>query len=163
MEFKWQALYDRNRHFSTLIWPQGIKWKFRILADHLQDMPNHILEYQLSTSEKSDKLYRKKEKSFFNPQLTPRDKMKIQKPYCTSTGHGQSSPTISLLFFLKCWWSLSEKTTLDNVIFRPLFDPRGQNENFKTLLHGRTELGNNNIPELSLESAGIMRNRHHTV
>ena len=40
--------------------------------------------------------------------------------------------------------------------FRPLFHPRGRNENFKTLLHGRTELGNNNIPELSLESAGII-------
>ena len=56
-------------------------------------MPNYILEYQLFTSENvdvvRDKLYRKKEKSFFDPHLTPRDKMKILKPYCAFTGHGQ--------------------------------------------------------------------------
>ena len=82
----------------------------------------------------SDKVYRKQEKSFFDPHLTPRGKMKIPKLYCAATGHAQSSLRISLVFFLKCWWSLSDKTTLENVIFRPLFDPMGQNENFKTLL-----------------------------
>ena len=63
-------------------------------------MPNHILEYQLSTSEIVDVVQvtnftKKKEKSFFDPHLTPRDKMKIPKPYCASTGHGKSSPRIS--------------------------------------------------------------------
>ena len=122
------SLIRQKTSFSTLIWPQGVKWKFRILTAHLQDMPNHILEYQLSIFWKyrcssSDKLYRKKEKSFFDPHLTPRDKMKIPKPYCASTGHGQSFPRISVVFFLNCWWSLSDKNTFENVIFRPLFDP----------------------------------------
>ena len=71
-------------------------------------------------------------KSRFSTLIWPLGK--IPKPYCTSTGHGQSSPRISLVFFLKCWRSLNDKTTLENVNFRPLFDPRGQNENFETLL-----------------------------
>ena len=54
MKFKWQTLYDRKCHWSTLIRPLGAKWKFRILTSHLQDMPNHILEYQLSTPENVD-------------------------------------------------------------------------------------------------------------
>ena len=63
-------------------------------------MPNHILEYQLSTSENVDVVQvtnfnTKKEKSFFDPHLTPWDKMKMPKPYCASTGHGQSSSRIS--------------------------------------------------------------------
>ena len=63
-------------------------------------MPNHILEYQLSSPENVDKVQltnfaKKKEKTFFDPHLTPRNKMKIPKPYCASTGHGQSSPRIS--------------------------------------------------------------------
>ena len=64
----------KKSRFSTLVWPFGIKWKFRNLSGHLQDMTK------------------------------------------------------------KSWWSLSDKITPENVIFRPLFDPRGQNENFKTLL-----------------------------
>ena len=52
-------------------------------------MPNHILEYQLSTPENVDEVqvtkFEKREKSFFDPQLTPQDKMKIPKPYYTST------------------------------------------------------------------------------
>ena len=54
MEFKWQDLYDRKRHCLILIWPKGAKWKFQILTAHLQDMPSHILEYQLSTPENVD-------------------------------------------------------------------------------------------------------------
>ena len=78
----------------------GDKMKFPMLPAHLQDMPNHILEYQLSTSENVDVVQvtnftEKKEKSFFDPYLTLRDKIKIPKPYCASTGHGQSSPRIS--------------------------------------------------------------------
>ena len=126
MEFKWQALYDRKYHFSTLIWPQVVKWKFRILTAHLLDMPNHILEYQLSTSENVDVVQvtnfkEKKEKSFFDPHLTPRGK--IPKPYWASTGHGQSSPRISFVYSLKRWWRWSDKTTLENVNFQSLFTP----------------------------------------
>ena len=73
-------------------------------------MPNYILEYQLSTLENvdvvlSDKLCKKKEKKerrFFHPHLTPRDKMKITKPYCTSTRHSQSYPRVSFVYSMKC-------------------------------------------------------------
>ena len=67
-----------------------------ILTAHLQDMPNHILEYQLSTPENVDVIQgtnfakQKKETSFSDPHLTPRDKMKIPKSYYTSTRHSQS-------------------------------------------------------------------------
>ena len=61
-------------------------------------MTNYILEYQLSTSEIVDVVqvtnFTEKKKSFFDPYLTPRDKIKILKPYCASIGHGQSSPRI---------------------------------------------------------------------
>ena len=99
---------------------------------HAQSYPRvPIVYFWKCRCSSSDKLYRKQEKSFFDPHLTPRGKMKIPKPYCASTGHGQSSLRISLVFFLKCWWSLNDKTTLQNVIFRPLFDPRGQNKILK--------------------------------
>ena len=54
MEFNWQALYNRIRHCLTLTWPQGVKWKLRCLTVHLQDMSNHILEFQLCTPENVD-------------------------------------------------------------------------------------------------------------
>ena len=46
--------YMTKRHCSTLILPQGTKYKFQILTVHLQDVPNHILEYQLFTPEDVD-------------------------------------------------------------------------------------------------------------
>ena len=63
-------------------------------------MLNYILEYQLSTSENVDVVHvtnftEKKEKSFFDPHLTPRVKMKIPKPYCACTG-------FSAAFTFKC-------------------------------------------------------------
>ena len=138
MEFKWQALYDRKCHCSTLIWPQGAKWKFRILTEHVQDMTNHILEYQLSTPENVDVV----QVTNFTPKkrnvvLIPRDqmkipkfvysmtcrqsscdnqtktsfwgaKMKILKPYCASTRHVQSDPWI-IGYDLGCGRSSSDK------------------------------------------------------
>ena len=63
---------------------------------HDQSYPRvSIVCFRKCRCSSSDKLYRKKEKLFFDPHLTPRDKMKIPKPYCASTGHGQSSPRIS--------------------------------------------------------------------
>ena len=68
-------------------------------------MPNHILEYQLSTSENVDVVqvtkFTEKKKLFFDPHLTPRDKMKIPKPYCASARPVQSSPRISFVYSLK--------------------------------------------------------------
>ena len=66
------------------------KCKFRIPTTHLQDMANHVLENQLSTSENVDVVQvtnftEKKKRLFFDPHLTPRDQMKIPKPNCTST------------------------------------------------------------------------------
>ena len=43
-----------------------------------------------------DKLYRKKETSFFDLHLTPSGKMVIPKPYWTSTRHTQSYPRVHL-------------------------------------------------------------------
>ena len=69
------AQYERNRHLSTLILPQGVKWKFQILTAHLQDMPNHILENQLSTSENVNKVqvtnFNEKKKSRFSTIIWP--------------------------------------------------------------------------------------------
>ena len=48
-----------NLIFSTHVWSQGAKWKFCVLTAHLQDMqdmPNHILEYQLSSPENVDEV-----------------------------------------------------------------------------------------------------------
>ena len=70
MEFKLQALYNRKRHYSIIIRPQGVILKFRILTAHLLDMFNHILEYQLSTSENVDVVqvtnFTEKNKSVFS-------------------------------------------------------------------------------------------------
>ena len=61
--------------FSTLIWPQEIKWNFWILTAHLQDMPNHILEYQLSTFENVDEVqvtnFTEKKKNRFSTLIWP--------------------------------------------------------------------------------------------
>ena len=71
----------------------------------------------------------------FDPYLTPGDKMKILKPFWASTRHAQWDPRVSFLKSLKC------RRSSDKLFF---------------LTDGRTERGNNNIPELSLESAGII-------
>ena len=40
---------------------------------------------------------------FFDPDLTPRDKMKIPEPYCTSsTRHTQSYPRVSFVISMNC-------------------------------------------------------------
>ena len=40
----------KKSHFSTLIWPLRMKWKFRNLIAHPQDMANYLLEYDRSSS-----------------------------------------------------------------------------------------------------------------
>ena len=61
----------------------GGKMKFQILTAHLQDVPNHILVFQLSTTENVDvgqlTNFAEKWKHIFHPHLTPRDKMKFRK------------------------------------------------------------------------------------
>ena len=44
---------QKTSFFDTRMIP-GSKLKFCILTAHLQDMPNHILEYQLSSPENAD-------------------------------------------------------------------------------------------------------------
>ena len=39
----------RETILLTLIWPLGIKWKFRNVIAHLQDLPYELLKYHLST------------------------------------------------------------------------------------------------------------------
>ena len=69
-------------------------------------MPNHILDYQLSIPENVDVVQVtdfaiKKETLFFEPHLTPRDKMKVPKPYCTSTRHSKSYPRVAFVYSMK--------------------------------------------------------------
>ena len=67
--------FGKETSFFNLIWLQGVKWKFRILTAHLQDMPKHILEYQLSTSENVDVVqvtnFTEKKKSRFTTLIWP--------------------------------------------------------------------------------------------
>ena len=102
MEFKWQPLHDRERRWSTFIWPLGAKWKFQILTAHLQDVPNHILEFQSSITENVDvhvvqvKSFIEKWKHIFSTIIWPLGKKKkIPKPYCSSTRHTQWYPKLS--------------------------------------------------------------------
>ena len=57
----------------------------------------------------SEKLCKKK-MSVLGPQLTPRDKMKIPKPHCTSTSHSQSYPRVSFVYSMKCRQSSSDNS-----------------------------------------------------
>ena len=73
----------------------GTKLKFEILTAYLQEIHNYILEYQWSTPENQDVVQGTnftEETPFFDPHLTPGDKMKILKPYCIYTRHSQSYP-----------------------------------------------------------------------
>ena len=97
-------------------------------------MPNHILEYQLSTPENVNVVQmtnftEKKRKSFFDP----RDKMKYPKPFI-SKRHSQSFPRVSFAYSMKCRQSTSDNNFTKNVIFWLLIDPCGKHENSKNLL-----------------------------
>ena len=70
--------------------------KFQILTAHLQDMSIHsyprVSINKLFTLEIVDVVQvtlQKNRTSFFDPDLTPRGKMKISKSNCASTGHGK--------------------------------------------------------------------------
>ena len=78
----------------------GDKIIFRLLIAHLQDLPNYILKYLLSTLKNVDAVQminftEKNDTLLFDLHLIPPGKMKIKKPYVASTGYGQSSPRIS--------------------------------------------------------------------
>ena len=65
----------------------------------------------------------------FRLYMTQGMKIKIQKPYCTSTRHTLSYPRVSFVYYLKFRWSLSDKPyTTENVIFPPSYDPRSPYE-----------------------------------
>ena len=70
-----------------------MKIKFQNLSAHLQDVPTHILENQLSTPKKVDVVqvtnFISQETSLFNPQMTQGGKLKIPNPYFTSARHAQ--------------------------------------------------------------------------
>ena len=51
-----------------------------------------------------------KKMSVLGPQLTPRDKIKIPKPHCTSTSHSQSYPRVSFVYSMKCRQSSSDNS-----------------------------------------------------
>ena len=82
-----------------------------------------------------DNLYRKNEMLFFNPHLTPRDKMKIPKPFCTSSRHFQSYPRVSFVYSIKCRQSSSDNNfTKTSFLALTVIDPWGKIENSKPLL-----------------------------
>ena len=61
----------------------------------------------------TDNVYVVQVKNFaknMGPQLTPRDKMKIPKPHCTSTSHSQSYPRVSFVYSMKCRQSSSDNS-----------------------------------------------------
>ena len=128
MEFKWQALYDRKCHCcSTLIWPQEAKWKFRILPEYVQDMTNHILEYQLSTPENVDVVqvtnFTKKKKRRFSTLIwSLRIKWKFRN-LIAHPRHSQSYPRVSFVYSMTFLWQPNQNVILG-----------GKNENSKTLL-----------------------------
>ena len=122
----------------------GIKanCNFLNLIGHLQGLPNHILAYHLFTFpwnihrvQVTSWLW--KETSFFDLYLTPKMKIKIKKKtYCTSTRQTLSYNGALIVCYLKCRWSSSDKGYMtENLIFRPSYDSRGQNENSVSLLH----------------------------
>ena len=148
MEFKWQALQDRKRHFSTLIWPQGVEWKFRILTAHLQDIPYHIFhQYHLSTIWNLDgvqvtSLMRQKT-SFFHPHMTPGGKMKILNTYWPSSRHPQSYPWVSIVYFWKCRCSSSDKLYRKKKSrFSTLIWPLGIKWQFRNLIAHLQDMAN---------------------
>ena len=49
MEIKLQDSEEKNPSFLDSYLTPGIKIKIKNLTGHLEDIPNHILEYHLST------------------------------------------------------------------------------------------------------------------
>ena len=80
-----------KKSFGILLIPLSLRPKNFALP---QDIPNHILEYYLSTMWIVDgvevKSLIRKKMSLFDPHITPWGKMKSANPYCTSAWHAQS-------------------------------------------------------------------------
>ena len=102
----------RKSRFLTLIWPLGIKWKFRNLIAHLQDIPNDTLEYNLSTLWNVDRVSvtTTLPNRHFLALIWPLGpKWIFQKPYCASTRHARSDPRMPFGCDLRCRRSSSDK------------------------------------------------------
>ena len=105
LKYKWfsgfKTLKRNVIYFSTLIWFQGWKYKFINLISHLQDIPNHIREYHLSTIWNVDGVQVKsllwQKTSFFDIHMTPGGHMKTPIPYCTFASPAQSYPRESII------------------------------------------------------------------
>ena len=136
MEFKWQDLHDRKRHSSTIPGDKmKIPYPYCTSAGHDQSYPRVSIVYSWKCRwSSSDKLYRKIETSFFDPDLIHQDKMKISKPYCTSTRHTQSYPRVSFVYSMKCRQSSNDKNFTKNVIFLAFILPLGQKWKFQNLI-----------------------------
>ena len=126
----------KKRRFSTSIWPLEKKWKFR---NPVTRKTRPFPEYYLSILWNVDRVpvtTTSPLTSFVGHWSTPGAKMKVLKPYCASAKHTQSDPIIQFGCDFRCRRSSSDKK-------------------FFGWTYGRTDRGNNNIPELSSESAGI--------
>ena len=121
MEFKWQALYDKKVIVRPSFDPRGQNENSKSLLQstrHAHSYPRVSVVYSWNCRcSSTDKLYRKIETSFFDPDLTPRDKMKIPKPFCTSARHTKSYPKLSFVYSMKCRQSSSENNCTKNVLF----------------------------------------------
>ena len=88
--YTWSSSYktlERNVIFRPLFGSRDENKKFKNLIAHLQDIPNHILEYHLSTIWNVDGFQLTslvlQKTSLFDPQMI-QGEMKIPNPYCTS-------------------------------------------------------------------------------
>ena len=107
-----------------------IRWKYRNLIAHLKHLPNHCrISVYLSLKCTSNNFIKN---IIFRSFFTLGAKIKNLKPYCASAGHAQSDLRIWFRHALRCKRSSSDKK-----------------------FFGGTEMGDNNIPALSLETVSI--------
>ena len=94
------AFFEINVICFTNIDPWGPRLNSKIHIEPVKDLPKSIIEKHLHFIDNNEGVQETAlseiiDLSFFDPFLTPWDEMKISKSYCTSTGHGKSSPRIS--------------------------------------------------------------------
>ena len=129
MKCRWSS---SDKPFKTEIWiyrpsfnPRGHNENSESLLHFCKIiyMSNLILEYLLSTPENVDVVqmtnFTEKMKRRFSTLIWS---LRAKWKFRNLIAHLQH---ISLAFFLKCWWSLSDKTTLENVFFFTPIWPQG--------------------------------------
>ena len=107
------------------LYDSGDEKKSNFIA-RLEDIPIHILKYQMSTPWNVDGvqvvclIWQKT--SLFDPHMTPGGKMKIPNPYCTSARHAYSYPRVPIVYSWKCRCIRSSNDKLCQKIEMSFFD-----------------------------------------